>query len=322
MENEIKPGTYLDGWVMVVCNPVSGMGRGQERLALVRRTLDREGITHRAALTTRRGDAMHLAYSASRAGCSAVVVVGGDGTLFEVVNGVIGPARIEIVLSPHKDVAIGLVQAGRGSDFGRSIGVPSDVQAACDRLLSGRSRTVDLGHVTYTSFSGRPRAAYFVNAAGLGFDAEVTVRANASPRVLGGTIPYLSSLFTTLIKYRNKRLTVSVDNEMAYQARANSIVIANGQYFGGGMKIAPEAELSDGQLDVVTLGDLGKIDLVRNVPRVYDGSHITHPKVAMRRGRTIEVTSSDRVLLQADGEVLGTAPARFRVVPDALRLIV
>jgi len=322
VENELETSSYLDGWVMVVCNPVSGMGRGEERLGLVRRTLQRAGITHTAEMTTARGDAMRLAYSAARAGCSAVVVIGGDGTLFEVVNGVMGPARIEPASNPHISVAIGLVQAGRGSDFGRSIGVPSDVQAACDRLLSGRTRLVDLGHVAYTSFSGRPRASYFINAAGMGFDAEVTVRANAAPRVLGGTVPYLSSLLTTLVKYRNKRITVSVDNETAYQARANSIVVANGQYFGGGMKIAPDAELSDGELDIVTLGDLGKVDLVRNVPRVYDGSHTTHPKVDVRRARSVEITSPDRVLLQADGEVLGTAPARFRVVPQALKLVV
>lgn len=312
----------FEGWVLVVCNPVSGLGRGLERLGVVRRAFDVRGVTYKAETTSRQGDAARLAYSASRAGCSAVVVIGGDGTLFEVVNGVMGFADPEAAQHALSPVAVGLVQAGRGSDFGRSIGVPSDVEAACDRLLAGRTRTIDLGHVTYTAFSGKPRARYFINAAGMGFDAEVAMRSNVAPRVFGGTVPYLSSLLTTLVTYRNKRLSVRVDKGEARQARANSIVIANGQYFGGGMKIAPDAELSDGLFDVATLGDLGKIDLVRNVPRVYDGSHITHPKVDVLRAYQVEINSPDRLLLQADGEVLGTAPARFTVIPGAIRLIV
>lgn len=113
-----------------------------------------------------------------------------------------------------------------------------------------------------------------------------------------------------------------VGGDTRWEGRANSIIIANGQFFGGGMKIAPYAKLSDGELDTVILGDLGKIELVLNVPRVYDGSHVTHPKVSTCRGRYIQVQSPQRLMLQADGEVLGTAPASFRLAPKALRLIV
>ena len=312
----------FSGWVLVVCNPVSGMGRGRERLDKVRQAFSDAGVAYAVETTTRQGDAARLAHSASSAGCSAVVAIGGDGTLFEVVNGVMGFARREVEPDTHSPVAVGLVQAGRGSDFGRSVGIPSDVDTACERLLAGRTQRVDLGHVSYTSFSGKPRARYFINAAGMGFDAEVTVRANAAPKALGGTVPYLSSLLTTLIKYRNKRLVVRVDKGEAYQIKANSIVVGNGQYFGGGMKIAPDAQVSDGLFDIVMLGDFGKLDLVRNVPRVYDGSHINHPKVSVQRARQVEVSSPDKLLLQADGEVLGTAPARFTVIEGAIRLIV
>lgn len=312
----------LDGWVMLVCNPVSGVGRGAELLAVVRRALDAAGVRYASELTTRGGDGARLARSAVLAGCSAIVVIGGDGTFFEAVNGVMNPAEPGASLSLGGAVALGLVQAGRGSDFGRSSGIPSDVSAACSRLISGRTQPVDLGYVTYRSFGGAERSRYFANAAGLGFDAEVTVRANAGPRVLGGTVPYLSALLVTLGSYRNKRISVSTNGGPEWYARVNSIVMSNGQYFGGGMKIAPQAQLSDGELDVVVLGDLGKLDLVRNVPRVYDGSHISHPKVRMMRARQVEVSSPDRLLLQADGEVLGTAPASFTVVPGALRLIV
>ena len=115
---------------------------------------------------------------------------------------------------------------------------------------------------------------------------------------------------------------MQLDAEPEWRGRVNSMVVANGQYFGGGMKIAPDARITDGQFDIIVLGDLGKVDLVRNVPRVYDGSHLTHPKVSAFRAARVEASSSDRILLQADGEVLGTAPAVFTIVAAAVSLIV
>lgn len=305
---------------MLVCNPVSGSGLGLSRLARVLRTLDNAGVPYAAETTKGRGDATRLARSAIQSGCAAVISIGGDGTLFEVVNGVMDPLSVGAPL--REGVSVGLIQAGRGSDFGRSAGIPSDVDSACARLLAGRTETIDLGYVRYRAFNGQERGRYFANAAGMGFDAEVTVRANAAPRVLGGAVPYLSSLLMTLCSYKNKRITVKADSAEPWHGKINSMVVANGQYFGGGMKIAPDASISDGKFDVVVLGDLGKIDLVRNVPRVYDGSHITHPKVTASRALHLRATSPDRLLLQADGEVLGTAPATFTIVPAALRLIV
>lgn len=313
--------SLLDGWAMVICNPISGAGHGLTILKSVRRTLDRAGVTYTHEVSSARGDVALLARSAVLSGCSAVVVIGGDGTFFEAVNGVVGPLDPEAAKGASS-VVVGLVQAGRGSDFGRSAGVPSDVEAACARLVAGRTTLFDLGHVSYRSFDGVERRRFFANSAGLGFDAEVAFRSNAGSRMLGGTIPYLSSLLRTLVSYHNKSLDFSLDGGEVVHARANSFVVANGQYFGGGMKIAPEASLSDGLFDITMLGDLGKVDLVRNVPRVYDGSHVTHPKVTTARARTVQVESTERVLLQADGEVLGLAPARFTIVPAALKMIV
>lgn len=310
----------LDGWVMLICNPVSGSKRGPAILQRVRQTLDASGVPYATEITRGRGDAIRLARSAVLAGCGAVVAIGGDGTLFEVVNGVMDPLNVGAPL--HEGVAVGLVQAGRGSDFGRSAGIPSDIDSACQRLLSARTETIDLGYVRYRTFAGEENGRYFANAAGLGFDAEVTLRANSAPRLLGGTISYLGSLLTTLSTYKNKRITASLDSSEPLHGKVNSMVVANGQYFGGGMKIAPNARLTDGMFDVIVLGDLGKLDLVRNVPRVYDGSHITHPKVSVSRASRLIATSPDRLLLQADGEVLGTAPADFTIIPRVLSLIV
>ncbi|HET9494737.1 MAG TPA: diacylglycerol kinase family protein [Chloroflexia bacterium] len=306
----------LSGWVMVICNPVSGGGRGLTLLPLVRRTLESAGVRYVAGTTGGRWHAAQLARSAVEGGCSAVIAIGGDGTLFEVVNGVMYPGE------GAGDTAVGLVMAGRGSDFGRSLGIPFDAEVAASQLLEGRTRRVDLGLANFEVAGGRRLTRYFANAAGLGFDAEVAVRSNAGPRILGGTIPYLTALLTTLGRYRNKHVTVTLDDNEPWTARVNSVVIANGQFFGGGMKVAPDALLTDGELEVVVIGDFGKVELVRNVPRVYDGSHITHAKVMVYRARHVEVTSTDRMLLQADGEVLGRAPASLSIVPLALKFLV
>lgn len=309
----------LHGWVMLICNPVAGSGQAPARLQRVRRALDDAEIPHAAEFTRGRGDATRLARAALLAGCGAVVAIGGDGTFFETVNGLMHPTSVGTPL--RREVAVGLVQAGRGSDFGRSVGVPTDVENACARIVAGRTQWIDLGYVRYRSFRGGEAGRYFANAAGLGFDAEVTVRANAAPRALGGTVPYLSSLLATLGTYRNKHLTMKLDAEPEWRGRATSVIVANGQFFGGGMKIAPDAQTADGLFDVIVLGDFGKIDLVRNVPRVYDGSHLTHPKVSAFRASRVEASSSDRVLVQADGEVLGMAPVLFTIVPSAIQLI-
>lgn len=313
----------LGGWTLVICNPISGSGRGLSLLSTVKNTLDGAGMHYTAEVSQKRGDVARLARSATLAGCGSIIVIGGDGTFFEAVNGVMGPVEPGAAAGAAKDgPAVGLIQAGRGSDFGRSAGVPSDVNAACARLIAGRTTAFDLGHVSYQSFEGDTRRRFFANSAGLGFDAEVALRANAGSRNLGGTIPYLNSLLRTLVSYSNKAIEVSLDGGEPVLSRVNSFVVANGQFFGGGMKIAPNASLSDGMFDITVLGDLTKPDLVRNVPRVYDGSHLTHPKVSTARATTVHVTSPDRTLLQADGEVLGMVPVTFRIVPSALRMIV
>jgi YegS/Rv2252/BmrU family lipid kinase len=284
------------------------------------RALDAAGTHYVSEFTQGPGHAIELASRAVSEGHDAVVAIGGDGTLHEVVNGVVRAAVAENETKPKP--AVGLVQAGTGSDFGRSAGVPSDLESACARLVARRIQVIDLGRVEYQTFDGRVESRYFANSAGLGFDAEVALRTNRAPRVLGSTLPYLSSLVMTLGTYRNKRITLRADEGAEWHGRINSIVIANGQYFGGGMRIAPNAEIADGEFEVVILGDVGKLDLMRNVPRVYDGSHLSHPKVRAFRARQIEVSSPDHLLLQADGEVLGTAPASLSVLPSALRLIV
>jgi diacylglycerol kinase family enzyme len=160
-----------------------------------------------------------------------------------------------------------------------------------------------------------------MNSAGMGFDGEVAERVESRPKPVGGTVPYLSNLLACLISYRNKHAVVTYDGQRL-EGTFNSVIAANGGYFGGGMFIAPNASATDGLFDLVLLGDLSKPEVVANLPGLYKGTHIRHPKVTVLRAREITVESRERGLVQADGEVAGMSPATFRIIPGGVRIIV
>ncbi|HEX2986929.1 MAG TPA: diacylglycerol kinase family lipid kinase, partial [Chloroflexota bacterium] len=213
----------------------------------------------------------------------------------------------------------GMVPSGTGSDLARSLGMARGIDEACARLAAPERMITDLGMVTYR-VGGEEDRRYFVNAAGIGYDAEVVSRRNGFNRYMRGTLPYLASVATTLMTYHNKDVTIAMDGSAA-RHRVTAVVVAIGRYFGGGMRVAPNALLDDGLFDVITVGDVGHMELVYNFPRVYRGTHLTHPKIGAERARLVTVESDHPVLVQADGELLGMAPVTFQILPRALTLL-
>ena len=235
---------------IVIVNPASGGGTTHRRWPKIRDLLYNI-FDFETAFSQYAGHAVELGRDARLQGYSRVVCVGGDGTLNEVVNGAF-PADTD---NPMPELAI--IPAGTGADFARTIGIPHGPEAACARLASPRTLVSDLGVVSFVD-GQQTRTRYFANAAGLGYDAEVVSRRNGFNRYVRGTIPYLASLAATLLTYENKEITVTT-GEIRTTRRANALVVAIGRYFGGGMRIAPNAELADGLFDLVTVGDVGKI---------------------------------------------------------------
>jgi len=299
----------------VIVNPVAANGAVGRRWPRIRQFLLEQGAHFDAELTRAPGHATELAREAVAQGYETIVCVGGDGTLNEVLNGLVTEKGVE-------PVSLGIIPGGTGSDFRRTVGIPPSYQEACLVLLEGHTRLVDIGEITCLR-EGEPVRRYFVNVAGVGFDGEVADRTNRLPKVLGGTLPYLASLFITLVAYRNKDVVTSFDGQ-SIRHRVNAVVVSNGQFFGGGMHIAPEASPDDGFFDIIVLGDLGKLELVANIPRVYKGTHLTHPKVSSYRAREVRVEAKgeERMFIQADGEFVGQAPTTFRLLPRALKVLV
>jgi YegS/Rv2252/BmrU family lipid kinase len=290
----------------VIANPRAGRGTAGEAWEDLLRALHGRGLDPVGDLTQHPGHATELAERARRDGRELVVAAGGDGTVHEVVNGLLAHG-------PGPDVpSLGLVPFGSGCDYVKTFGIPTDLEGAVARIASATPRVVDAGEIT---FDGGRRL--FMNIAEVGIGPEVVDRAARLPRSLGGAV-YFVAFWMTLPRFVRRRAVVTIDAE-TYEGPMMNLVVAIGQVFGGGMRVAPQADPSDGLFDV-QVHHGSKPDYVMGIPKVYKGTHLPHPKIREARGATVEVSCDPPALVEADGEVLGRTPATLRVLPGALRV--
>jgi len=212
-----------------------------------------------------------------------------------------------------------VIPRGTGVDFVRTYGIPAKLEAAVDVAANGRVRAIDAGRVGYRTWSGDAGESWFFNAAGVGMSGAIARRTNESSKALGGKASYLWSTLAVFAGWTNTEATVTVDDETRTRV-LNEVVVANGRYLGGGMMLCPEAVPDDGLFDVLLIGDVTKLDLVRTMPKIYRGTHLPHPKAELLRGRTVAVDAPEPLPVQLDGEQPGTTPVRMELVPHALRL--
>jgi diacylglycerol kinase (ATP) len=227
----------------------------------------------------------------------------------EVANGIAGRGGVEIAV----------IARGTGWDFARSLGLPRNIDRAIDVALSGETRTIDLGRATYRLWAGGEGQSFFANVASAGMSGAIAQRANDSSKALGGKVSYVWATFAVFARWSSSEIEVSVDGETR-RARMHDVIVSNGPYVGGGMKICPDAEPDDGIFDVLLIGDLTKRDLVLTMPKIYRGTHLPHPKAELLRGSRVTVEAADPLPIELDGEQPGTTPARFEIVPRALRV--
>jgi len=273
-------------------------------------------LAHEAASLGLQGDTRfserpgHLTELAREAAADAdlLVAVGGDGTVNEVVNGIAG-----------LDVELALIPRGTGGDFVRTFGIPRKLDRAVEVALRGRTRAIDLGRGRYRSWAGEDEDSYFANIASAGMSGAIAKRTNETSKALGGKVSYAWATVAVFSRWRSDEVRVRVDGtEQA--GRMHDVIVANGRYLGGGMKMVPEAEPDDGLLDVLLIGDLTKRDLLLTMPKTYRGKHLPHPKATLLRGTTVEIDAPEPLPVELDGEQPGTTPVCFEIVPRALRL--
>ena len=247
----------------------------------------------------------HLAQAAGAAQDSLLVVIGGDGTVNEVVNGVAGT-----------DAEIALLPCGTGEDFGRTHGIPGRFDDAVGVALGGGTRTIDLGRVECEGGTAR----FFANVGSAGMSGAVARRANAMTKVLGGRGTFFYALTREFLAWRNTHVVVELEDGGRREGPMHDVIVANGRWHGGGMQLAPDARQDDGLFEVVLIGDVTKLDFLTTAPKLYSGRYLSHPKVELLRSSSAAISAVEPLPLEVDGEPIGTTPARFEVVPSALRL--
>lgn len=297
------------GEMVVIANPRSGRGRAGAGLARIERALREAGLGYRIARTGGRGHATELARDALRDGGRYLVAAGGDGTVHEVVNGMLDDDGQPVAA----DAVLGVVACGSGCDFVRSFGLPGDVTAAVRHLAGDAVRRIDVGRLT--CMPGVTR--YFINIAEAGLGGTVVARTAGLPGFLGGA-RYLCGFWLTLPGFRPATVRIEADGQ-AYQWRAHNLVVANCRFYGGGMQISPASEPDDGALDVLVMAG-PKSDAFTTLPRIYRGTHLPHRNIAALRAGRLRVDADPPFDIEADGEVLGTTPATFEIVPGAIQL--
>jgi YegS/Rv2252/BmrU family lipid kinase len=299
-----------------VLNPISGGGRALRRRARIEMLLADAGVPFVLAISEYAGHAIELARVAAREGFHRFIAIGGDGTLNELLNGAFaaGGSFTGAVDSPAQ-LTLALVPVGRGNDWARTHHVPRRLEDSIGLLAAGRTAAHDVGVADFQRDGAR---RFFLNVAGVGFDAYV-VEQTRTTRL--GPLTYLTGLLRGFATYAAPRMAVSADG-LRLDERLFVTFVAVGRYCGGGMHVAPGASTDDGLLDIVTIGDIGKLELVANLRRLFDGTLPDYKRVTTVRAVRAQVAASPPARVQADGELLGEAPVTFSVLPRAIRVIV
>lgn len=294
--------------VVLIINPTAGRGKAGRQVPEIKRLLGGAAQDWQWQFTEKSGDATVLAHLAAAAGTRLVVAVGGDGTLHEVMNGVLGSGA-----------TVGLIPYGTGNDFARALGLYGSLETACKALTSGVTKMVDVGVIDGTGTGG---PSHFLVLAGTGYDARTAQTVNSGIRFLSGPLAYVWGAVRTLARFKPFTLTLTLDDTPPRTLKAMFVSFANAETTGGGMKIAPGAVVDDGCLDVCLVAEVSKPTLLYNLTQIFSGKHLRCPAVSIHRARSLTVDADPPQPLLIDGEVLGTTPATVRVLPGALPFLV
>jgi YegS/Rv2252/BmrU family lipid kinase len=301
---------------LFIVNPAAGHGRGGGRWESVRRRAAALWPEHEVRLTEGPGHGRELARAAILAGTELVIAVGGDGTLGEAVDGYLSAPE-----SARGGAALATFPAGSGCDFARHAGIPRAPDAWAAAMAAGRPRRLDAALASFTGRDGKARARHFLNVAALGLAGDVALGVEKRGKALGGTLTYLLEGLRAVAGASPRRMTLVVDGAAEEPAEYHMVAAANTSATGGGMMIAPSADAEDGLLDLLTVGPLSRLSLLRLMPKVYAGAHVGAPGVVLRRARRVEISADEPLALNLDGDLEGFSPAAFEALPGAVSFL-
>lgn len=302
--------------VVLLVNPAAGGGAGRRRAPVLAKALVRAGASADVFETRGPGDARRIVDECRRAAVDVIAVAGGDGTLNEVAQ-----AYLDRDGRPVEGPPLALLPIGTGGDFRRTLGVGDDLDRAVERALSAEPRAFDLGVLRLTTLDGATELRAFLNITSFGLAGQTVRIVNGGPRWLGGRATFYLATVRALAAWRNPLVRVHIDGTLWLESPVVNVAIANGRYFGGGMKIAPEADPADGRFDVVAVGDMSRLQTLGLTRAVYAGTHVTRRLVTTTRGISVEAHAAvqgDVILVDMDGETPGRLPLSATVARGAI----
>jgi YegS/Rv2252/BmrU family lipid kinase len=301
-------------WIAII-NLTAGGGKTKKDWPKIDNILRKEGIRFEPFFTDRRLHASIIARNKIKEGYSRIIVVGGDGTMNEVINGLFAQERIHTT-----EVMLGMISVGTGNDWARMFNIPADYEGAVRTIKEQKTFIQDAGLVTYRK-NGKAWNRYFINIAGLGFGARVVERSNRmKEKGKSGPALYFYNIFLSLIKYKSKKAAIEIDGT-TYTRKVFSLNVGIGKYNGGGMIQVPHAIADDGLYSITLIKKMGKLNVLANVKRLYNGSIVQHSRVETYMARTVQINGSIPLHLETDGETLGHGPVSFRIIPKSVRVI-
>jgi diacylglycerol kinase (ATP) len=302
--------------VVFIVNPHAGNGStGREWPSMQAMARDRLG-SFTSYLTTEPGDATRIARLSLNEGAELIICVGGDGTMNEVINGFLDEDRLM-----RTNAVLGFVPNGTGCDFIKTTPIPAKTEQSIDTIKEGHVSVIDLGRLRYHDHQGSLRTRFFHNIVSFGLGGEVDERVNKSSKVFGPFISFIWSTLVSIFLYGKKRIRLKIDDLFDDEVITWNIAVANGQYHGGGMRVAPDAVIDDGLFHITVIGDLSLAEVFRHLPKLYNGRIKDIKKVSILTGKTVEAFSDQRVLIDVDGEQPGRLPIGIDIKPAALRII-
>lgn len=301
-------------WITIV-NRAAGGGRTERDWPLISQLLDKHNIPYEPYLTGRRLHASVIARNKINEGYSKIIVVGGDGTMNEVINGVFAQCRIHTT-----EVMLGMISVGTGNDWARMFNIPHEYEGAVLTIKKQRTFIQDAGLVHYER-NGKEWKRYFINIAGMGFGARVVERTNRmKDRGRSGPLLYFYNIFYSLLRYRAQNAEIDIDG-MRIDRSIFSLNVGIGKYNGGGMIQVPHAIANDGLYSITLIRKMGKLNVLANIKRLYNGSITSHSRVETFMGKSVQIAGPSLLKVETDGETLGHGPLRFQIIPRSVRVI-
>lgn len=302
--------------IMAIVNPAAGGGKTVKIWPKKSKYFKKKFSNFSEVYTEEAGEAVEIASKAVEENYEYIMSVGGDGTVNEIINGMLS------VKKDDRKTKLIVYPLGTGSDLSRALKLPTKIEDFIALVKREKSKNVRVMEAEFFDYQQQIKKRYFINIADCGMGAEVAKKLNESSKTIDGSLSYLLKIFQTLFNYRNKEIKVEADGYLLYQGKVNTVIIAHGNYFGGGIEIAPEADLFADKLNLVLLKDFSKAGIILNLIKGYKGNHLDHPLVESHLVENIKITAAERVELEMDGESIGSTDAEFKISEKEISILV